>query len=240
MKLSIIYEDDDYIIINKPSGVLSIPDRHNAELPSVTKVLRDKYASIFIVHRIDKETSGCICFAKNEEAHKYASMLFEKRLIEKKYLGIVHGSFDQASGIIEDAIMEHPVIKGKMIINQKQGKPSTTVYETIANYGTYSLVSFHILTGRTHQIRIHSANLGHPIVCDALYGLTNPVYISSLKKKYKMSKDILEETPILNRLALHAFSLKFTTAKGKQIVAEAPLSKDMDAMLKQCNKWLKQ
>jgi 23S rRNA pseudouridine1911/1915/1917 synthase len=83
MKLSIIYEDDDYIIINKPSGVLSIPDRHNAELPSVTKVLRDKYASIFIVHRIDKETSGCICFAKNEEAHKYASMLFEKRLIEK-------------------------------------------------------------------------------------------------------------------------------------------------------------
>ena len=88
--------------------------------------------------------------------------------------------------------------------------------------------------------RLHSANLGHPIVCDALYGLTNPVYISSLKKKYKMSKDILEETPILNRLALHAFSLKFTTAKGKQIVAEAPLSKDMDAMLKQCNKWLKQ
>ena len=240
MKLSIIYEDDDYIIINKPSGVLSIPDRHNAELPSVTKELRDKFGSIFIVHRIDKETSGCICFAKNEEAHKYASMLFEKRLIEKKYLGIVHGSFDHPNGIIEDAIMEHPVIKGKMIINQKQGKPSTTVYETIANYGTYSLVSFNILTGRTHQIRLHSANLGHPIVCDALYGLTNPVYISSLKKKYKMSKDILEETPILNRLALHAFSLTFSTASGKQIAAEAPLSKDMDAMLKQCSKWLKQ
>lgn len=239
MKLEIIFEDEDYVVVNKPSGVLSIADRHNTELVSIAKLLRERYDTIFTVHRIDKETSGCICFAKNEEAHKYLSMQFEKRSIEKVYLGIVHGSFDQSSGVIEDAIMEHPVIKGKMIINQKQGKPSTTMYQTIENFGTYSLVEFKILTGRTHQIRLHSANLGHPIVCDALYGLTNPVFISSLKKKYNLSKDELEEKPILNRLALHAYKLKFNNEKGQSIEVEAPLSKDMNAMLKQCRKWLK-
>lgn len=239
MKLEIIYEDEEYVIVSKPSGILSIADRHNAELISVARLLRDRYGNILIVHRIDKETSGCICFAKTEQAHKYLSMQFEKRNIEKTYLGIIHGSFDKKDGVIEDAIMEHPVIKGKMIINQKQGKPSSTAYHTLESFGTYSLVEFKILTGRTHQIRLHSANLGHPIVCDALYGLTNPVFISSLKKKYSLSKDELEERPVLSRLALHAHKLKFKTEGGTEIEAVAPLTKDMNAMLNQCRKWLK-
>lgn len=239
MKLEIIYEDEDYVVVNKPSGVLSIPDRHNVEFISIAGLLRERYPNIFIVHRIDKETSGCICFAKNEKAHKFLSLLFEKRSIEKYYLGIIHGSFEQKSGVIKDAIMEHPVIKGKMIINQKQGKPSVTEFETLESFGAYSLVSFKILTGRTHQIRLHCANLGHPIVCDSLYGLTNPVFISSLKKKYNLSKDELEEKPILSRMALHAHRLVFKTENGATIEVEAPMTKDMNAMLKQCRKWLK-
>ncbi len=239
MKLEIIYEDEDYVIVNKPSGVLSIADRHNEELISIAKLLRQKFENILIVHRIDKETSGCICFAKNEQAHRYLSMQFENRKVDKIYLGIIHGTFDEKDGSIEDAMMEHPVIKGKMIINQKQGKPSTTLYKTLEAFGTYSLVEYKILTGRTHQIRLHSANRGHPIVCDGVYGLTNPVFISSLKKKYSLSKDELEEKPILNRLALHAYKLKFTSEGGKQIEAIAPLNRDMNAMLSQCRKWLK-
>lgn len=239
MKLEILFEDDQYIVVNKPSGVLSIADRHNEELISVAKILTQKYGKIFIVHRIDKETSGCLCFAKTESAHRHLSILFESRKIEKIYLGIIHGAFDEKSGVIEDAIMEHPVIKGKMIVNQKQGKPSVTEYNTLESFGMYSLVEYKILTGRTHQIRLHSANLGHPIVCDALYGLTNPVFISSLKKRYNLSKDELEERPILNRLALHAYKLKFTDENGKEISIEAPMSKDMNAMLKQCRRWLK-
>ncbi len=238
MKLEILFEDEEYIVVNKPSGVLSIADRHNEELVSVIKLLRDKYENILVVHRIDKETSGCICFAKTERAHKYLSGLFESRTIEKVYLGIIHGSFDNNTGVMEDAIMEHPTVKGKMIINQKQGKPSITLYNTLESFGTYSLVEYRILTGRTHQIRLHSANAGHPIVCDSLYGLTNPVYISSLKKKYHLSKDELEEKPILSRLALHAYKLKFENESGKEIEVEAPLPRDMNAMLKQCKKWL--
>lgn len=239
MKLEILYEDEEYVVVNKPSGVLSIADRHNAELVSVAGALRGKYENILITHRIDKETSGCICFAKTEQAHRHLSKLFENRHIEKVYLGIIHGGFDNQNGVMQDAIMEHPTVKGKMIINQKQGKPSVTMYDTLESFGTYSLVEYKILTGRTHQIRLHSANAGHPIVCDSLYGLTNPVFISSLKKKYHLSKDELEEKPILSRLALHAFKLKFKAESGKDIEIEAPLPKDMNAMLKQCRKWLK-
>jgi 23S rRNA pseudouridine1911/1915/1917 synthase len=92
-------------------------------------------------------------------------------------------ALSKKSGVIKDAIMEHPVIKGKMIINQKQGKPSVTEFETLESFGTYSLVSFKILTGRTHQIRLHCANLGHPIVCDSLYGLTKSGVYFVFEKK---------------------------------------------------------
>ncbi len=238
MTLDIIYEDAEFVIVNKPSGILSIADRHNSSLPSIHKALRDRYDPIFIVHRIDRETSGCICFAKTEAAHKYLSMQFEKRTVDKTYLGIVHGTFSKPEGLIEDAIMEHPYIKGKMIVNQKQGKPSVTAYHTVESFGRYSLVSFTILTGRTHQIRLHCANLGHPIVCDALYGLTDPVFISSLKRQYALSKNEMEERPILQRLALHAHRLRFTAEGGGVVDVTAPLTKDMNAMLNQCRKWL--
>jgi 23S rRNA pseudouridine955/2504/2580 synthase/23S rRNA pseudouridine1911/1915/1917 synthase len=135
--------------------------------------------------------------------------------------------------------MEHPVIKGKMIIHQKQGKPSITKFEVMESFGLYTFVKFDILTGRTHQIRVHMQNYGHPIVCDEVYGKVDPVFISQLKKKFKLSKEEEEEKPILQRLALHAFRLCFTDAAGKAIDVEAPLPRDMNAMLKQCLKWMK-
>lgn len=238
-KLEILYEDDHYIIVNKPSGMLSIPDRHNANIPSVTGILRSMYPSIFIIHRLDRDTSGIICFAKDEETHRYTSQLFEHREVKKNYVGIVHGAMIDESGTIEDAIMEHPYIKGKMLIHQKQGKPSITKYDVLESFGLYSFVKFDILTGRTHQIRVHMQNHGHPIVCDTMYGTPDPVFISQLKKRFKLSKDEEEEKPILSRLALHAFRLNFIGVDGKEIDIEAPLPKDMNAMLNQCRKWLK-
>ena len=86
MKLDILYEDEHYIIVNKPSGLLSIPDRHNAAIPSVTGLLRSMYPSIFIIHRLDKDTSGILCFAKDEETHRYTSQLFEHRQVKKNYI----------------------------------------------------------------------------------------------------------------------------------------------------------
>lgn len=240
MQPELLYEDEHYLVINKPSGLLSIPDRHNPAIPSATGWLRHRYPSVFIIHRLDKETSGILCFAKDEETHRYTSQLFEHREVDKQYSGIVYGVPEQESGLIEAPIMEHPVIKGKMIIHQKQGKPSQTRYRVVETFGLFSFVQFEILTGRTHQIRIHMANMGHPIVCDPLYGNEAPVFLSQLKKNFKLSKTEEEERPILHRLALHAARLNFQTAANTMIDIEAPLPKDMNAFLNQCRKWLKQ
>ncbi|MEO7765980.1 MAG: RNA pseudouridine synthase, partial [Ferruginibacter sp.] len=131
--------------------------------------------------------------------------------------------------------MEHPIFKGQMVINKK-GKPSLTDYEVIEELGKYSLVKFQIHTGRTHQIRIHSKNIGHPIVCDPLYGDGKPVLLSSIKKKYKLSRHDEEERPMLNRVALHSYRLKFKDEEGQDFDLEAELPKDIRALIQQLKK----
>ena len=235
---TIEFENDDFIAINKEPGILTIPDRHDDTQLSLYKMLNQKYGKIFIVHRLDRDTSGLILFAKNEATHKYLSQLFEKRNIEKKYLGIVRGSMPEKEGSINQPIMEHPVKKGMMVINKK-GKPSLTNYQVVEDYGIYSLVEFEIQSGRTHQIRLHAKTIGHPIICDEMYGDGKPVFLSSFKKKYKLSQNELEERPIINRLGLHSFSLNFKDSNGKEFFLEAPLPKDMKALLQQLKKNLK-
>lgn len=234
-EFSIIFENDDFVAINKEAGMLTIPDRHDDTQLSLYKILNHKYGKIFIVHRLDRDTSGLILFAKNEMTHKYLSQLFEQRNIEKKYLGIVRGSMPDKTGFINEPIGEHPTKKGVMTITKK-GKPSLTNYEVLEDYGIYSLVQFDIQSGRTHQIRLHTKSIGHPIICDAVYGDGKPVLLSSFKKKYKLSQHDLEERPIINRLALHSNSLRFKDTNRKDFEIEAPIPKDMKALLQQLKK----
>lgn len=234
-KPDIIFENDDFVAINKPAGLLSIPDREGKEF-SLKNWLKDKYGSIFTVHRLDRDTSGVIIFAKNETTHKYLSKIFEERDVEKIYNGLVQGSLPEKKGQIDAPIMEHPVKLGSMVINKK-GKASLTDYEVLEELGLYSLVQFRIHTGRTHQIRVHMQSLGHPIVCDELYGDARPVFVSSLKRNFNLSKTAEEERPILSRLALHSQLLHFKDEKGEYHTLEAPLPKDMRALMQQLRKW---
>lgn len=237
MKLDIIIENEDFVAINKPSGLLSIPDRAQTSV-SLKDILKEKYGNIYTVHRLDKDTSGIIVFAKNEPAHKYLSDTFSGRSVNKFYYGIVYGSPPEDNGMINEAIAEHPAKKGKMMVNKK-GKPSLTSWEKIESFGRFSLLKFQIFTGRTHQIRVHAEHAGFPIVCDLLYGDGKPVYLSSFKKKFNLGKNEFEERPLLNRLALHASSLEFEYAGGKQYTLEVPLPKDFQAFLNQCRKHLR-
>lgn len=236
MKLKewIIAENEDYIALNKPSGLLSIPDREGKET-SLKKQLQEAYGNIFTVHRLDKDTSGLIIFAKTEEAHKHLSRQFEERQTLKIYQGLVTGSLPASEGLIDAPIAEHPVQAGVMVINRK-GKPAQTEYTLLADHGLYSLVQFRIFTGRTHQIRIHMKNLGNPIVCDPVYGDGKPVLISSFRRKFKLSKNEEAERPILGRLALHSFQLGFTDQHGQEVLLEATLPKDIRATLQQLEK----
>ena len=234
-KLEIIFENENLVAVNKPAGLLTIPDRHDEMLSSLYKTLQQQYEKIFIVHRLDRETSGIILFAKDEATHKYLSQLFEQRNVEKYYLAIIQGALQNKKGIIEEPVMEHPVKKGMMIVHAK-GKPSVTEYEVQEEYGIYSLVKFQIHTGRTHQIRAHMKHLGHPVACDDVYGDPKPILLSSFKKKFKLSQHDEEERPMLNRLALHSYQLKFKGQDNKDYDLKAEMPKDMRALLQQLKK----
>jgi 23S rRNA pseudouridine1911/1915/1917 synthase len=237
MNIETLYEDDDLIIVNKPAGLLVVPDRFDAQLSSLNKLMELKIGQkIWVVHRLDRDTSGVICFAKNEQAHRYLSILFQERDVNKFYAGLVIGNVVPDQGRIEGYITEHPAGNGRMMV-AKKGKLAVTDYKVAEQWPLYALMQFQIHTGRTHQIRVHMRSIGHPLVCDEVYGDGKPFMLSAIKRKYRMSEKDEVEKPLLNRMALHAYRLEFQKEDGTLIEAEAPLPRDMAACVKQLNKW---
>lgn len=233
----IVFQNDDLVAINKPAGLLTIPDREGKDI-SLKALLKEKFGAVYTVHRLDRDTSGMVVFALTEAMHKHLSLQFEGRETTKIYNGLVIGKPAETEGVINEPIAEHPNKKGMMVVWRK-GKESITEYKVIESYRLFSWMEFRILTGRTHQIRVHMKHLGHPVVCDALYGDGKPVFISGLKSKYNLSKTDDEERPILARLALHSAQLCFKGMEGEAFDLQAPLPKDLRATLNQLGKQMK-
>jgi 23S rRNA pseudouridine955/2504/2580 synthase/23S rRNA pseudouridine1911/1915/1917 synthase len=231
---SIIFEDESFLAVDKQAGLLSIPDRAQSE-KSLKDMLLDKYRTIFTVHRLDKDTSGLMLFAKNEATHKYLSGLFEERKIQKYYLGIVLGAPTENTGMIDAPISEHHSLKGTMTVH-RNGRPSQTGYEVLERYDRYSLVAFQLHTGRTHQIRVHCKHWGYPLACDSIYGDGKPIFLSQIKKKFKLSQSELEEKPMLGRLALHSYRLNFADQNGRRFELETAIPKEFRAIFNQIKK----
>ncbi|MEM6316432.1 MAG: RluA family pseudouridine synthase [Bacteroidota bacterium] len=236
-KIAILHEDEDLVIINKPARFLSIPDRFDETKPNVLGYLNRQHGKVFTVHRLDKETSGILCFAKNELAHKALSQQFQERTVEKIYYALVDGILQPTSGSISFGIAPHPNRPGKMMVSAK-GKKSLTTYQLVEQFRNYALVEANIKTGRTHQIRVHFEAIGHPLTIDAMYGNRSEFLLSSLKlKKYRPSKGH-EERPLMSRTTLHAFRLELDQpTTQKRLIIEAPLPKDFAAVVKQLQKW---
>lgn len=264
MKFQVIEDNPHFVAIHKPSGMLSVPDRVQST-PSLKDFLLEKYSSIFTVHRLDRETSGLILFAKNELAHRYLSMQFENRQTVKIYNGLVHGNPIYDQQFIDQPIAEHSSGNGLMIVH-KRGKSAQTAYEVLERFSSFSWLRFRIFTGRTHQIRVHMKQAGHPLVADAFYGDGKPFFLSSIKKKFNLGKLVESERPLIGRLALHAQSLSFPWPVNNELTEawidkqlpdhsdhpgfeqpwtipdnwktiEAPLPKDLHAGLQQLKKW---
>jgi 23S rRNA pseudouridine955/2504/2580 synthase/23S rRNA pseudouridine1911/1915/1917 synthase len=233
--LQVLSETDEWVVVNKPSGLLTIPDRHNENLPSLHRILQTMYPGILVVHRIDRDTSGLVIFAKTPAAHALLCKQFEDRQVEKWYLAFLHGTPQEMEGSISAPMREHPAKNGTMVVHAK-GREAISLYEVKQSFGKFSLVAFKILTGRTHQIRVHAKHIGHPVVCDPLYGNGLPIFLSQIKKKVHLSKAQEQETPLLGRLGLHAWQLHVTDAAGEMQSLEAPLPKDLKALYNQLAK----
>lgn len=233
---SIIFENNDFIIINKESGISVIPERWADAFNIKEELERDLKQTVYTVHRIDKVTSGIVIFAKTQEMHTYLNGLFENKTIHKNYLALVEGYFGY-----DDFKADYPLSEGKKgrMVVEKKGKESITLFKLKERFKDYTLIEASPLTGRTHQIRVHLSFMGTPVLCDHLYGSTQELFLSSLKKKnFKLGRGKVE-TPLIARTALHAYELSFEDPSGKEWNFQAALPKDFKATLNQLRKYNK-
>ena len=213
--LALLFEDADLLVVNKPAGLVVHPGAGNQKHTLVNALLHHcaHLSGIGgkerpgIVHRLDKETSGCMVVAKNDAAHHELSRQFAEREIMKIYLALVAGSLGRNRGTIEGAIARHPVHRKKMAVHEKRGRAARTDYHVLQSGGGMSLVECTLHTGRTHQIRVHFHHLGHPVLGDSLYGRNRQI-----------------PAP---RLMLHSWKLGFSHPRtGERMLFEAPIPND--------------
>ena len=232
-KLDIIYRDDDIIAVNKVAGMLSIPDRYDRKKDNVQKILEKKYSKIFTIQLIDRETSGIILFAFNKQSHASICQSLEAREATKTYWAL-SSCPDHDRGIISAPISESKSKKKKQIIHE-HGKFAETHYKVLEKFGPYALLELSLITGRTHQIRVHLQHLNAPLMVDSMYGLTEAFYLSDIKRlKKRKQKD---EKPLIKRTSLHARTISFIHPRtSTPIELKAPLPKDFKASINQLRK----
>lgn len=203
------------------------------DLKNLRSLLQKEYGEVFVVHRIDKGTSGIMVFGRNEDAHRHLSLQFENRTVEKSYTAIVNGSFNQTSGSIDTLIAKDDSKKGRMKAVKVRGKSALSHYEVEEQFFNFAKVKVRIETGRTHQVRVHMAYIGHALVGDPLYGGQELLTIGDLKRRIAGTS----ERPLISRPALHAASISFEGLDGKKMTFKCVAPKDIRATLNQLRKW---
>ena len=229
---NVIFENDKIIAVNKISGISVGGDRWDESRERLDKLIQSdlNVSRIFTVHRIDRETSGLVVFAKDGETHRSLSVAFERRQIAKRYIVIVHGRPSWKETVCDLALVPNGNKRHMTIIDKYRGKESLTHFTCLTNAGNYSVLEARPETGRIHQVRVHAAAIGHPVVCDSLYGKETPVKLSSFKRGWR--GDPKEERPLLARLGLHALELTLPDTR----VLTAPLARDMASLVSQLEK----
>lgn len=226
----IIFEDEDLLVINKKSGVLSIPDRFNRFAPNIYNILNKHYGQIFIVHRLDRDTSGAMMFAKNAETHRQLNLDFENNNIRRIYHTIVDGVVYQDDFEIDIPLRASKKHLGTTIPSAK-GKPSLTLVKVLERFRNQTLLECELKTGRHHQIRVHLQAIGHPLLVDELYGKNSFFLLSYIKPRVNLKKGT-EELPIISRLTMHSYYIEFTHPKTNQrLPFHADYQKDFAATL---------
>lgn len=240
MEISVVYENKDFLVINKPSGLLTHPVNRQDKSESVVGWLLSKHPEVAnvtdkygeslgewadlrpgIVHRLDRETSGLMLIAKTQPAFDYLKKLFAERKIKKTYIALVHGKLKNQNGTIESPLGKIGAKQTTRTYGRRRlaEKSTVTKYKVVGELNGFTLLEASPLTGRTHQIRVHLKSIGHPIVCDPLYA----------GKRTVCPKE-------LDRMFLHASKLSFVSPTGEAIAVETDLPPELDSFLNKLQK----
>lgn len=238
--IAVLYEDDDMLVLNKQANLIVHPARgykngtlvnglvyHFQQLSGGTDDRRPG-----IVHRLDRNTTGCLVVAKTDTAHWKLSRQFAERTTKKTYIALAHGVPELTADCINKPLGVNPVAREKYAVRHDEGKEAITFYEVLEAFQGFSLIKLNLKTGRTHQIRVHLSYIKHPIVADDMYGgkIVYPWQIEN--------RTAAPEEPAMARCALHAWRLEFNhPTTGQRMEFEAPLPDDMQNFLDALRKW---
>ena len=237
LPLTILHEDADLVVLDKPAGLVVHPGagvRHG----TLVHALLHRYPEIAavggatrpgIVHRLDKETSGLLIVARSARAHRALVEAIRAREVKRTYTALVWGDPRQASGVIETSFGRHPKDRKRMAVVTRGGKPARTRWRVAERFGVASRLEVGLDTGRTHQIRVHLAHLGHPVVGDPVYGGRGKKLLSLRESERRLAVEVLQYLP---RQGLHASALELAhPATGVRLVFESPLPEDLERAL---------
>ena len=222
--LDVLYEDEDFVAIDKPAGMV-VHAGAGVHAGTLVNALLHRFAALSavggalrpgIVHRLDRYTSGVLLVARNDAAHRNLAAQFSARQVEKTYLALVHGSVARESGRIERPIARDPVHRTRMTSRLAQGRAAWSEYRVLRRFKRFTLLEVKIGTGRTHQIRVHLSSIGHPVVGDKLYG----------------APEVVPGTEPLGRYFLHAHRIRFRKpADGEEMQITSPLPPELEGWM---------
>lgn len=217
--MDILHEDSSLLIVNKPAGISVLPEGWEAGAPHLLQQLEGEFGRLWVVHRLDKTTSGVLAFARSAEAHRSLNLQFERRESQKTYHALAAGNPRWEEHTAKHLLRVNVGHKHRTMVDHKNGKPSETAFKVLKRYKTASLIEARPKTGRTHQIRVHLYALGHPILADVLY--SGPAI------------------PLISRPALHALALRLQHPEtGEWLDIQAPYPEDFRHALEQLEKSL--
>ncbi len=222
--LDILYEDEDVLVVNKPKGMVVHPSAGHCSGTLVNAVMHHCKGSLSgingeirpgIVHRIDRDTTGSLIVCKNDESHLFIAEQMKEHSVNRRYRGIVCGTVKEEEGVIRAPIGRHPTERKKMAVNEKNGKTAITHYKVLERLRSHTYMEFRLETGRTHQIRVHMASIGHPLLGDPLY--------SNGKNPYRLQGQ-----------TLHAMTIGFLHPRSRACLEiSAPLPEYFESLLRE-------
>jgi RluA family pseudouridine synthase len=233
---AILHEDEAILAVDKPSGVAVIPEAWRRDTPCLARSLEGQWGRLWVVHRIDRDTSGVVVFARSAEAHRCLNDQFAEHRVRKVYHLLARGVPTWEETVIDAPLRPDGDARHRTVLDRGGGKAAETSFRVLERFASHALLEACPRTGRTHQIRVHAALSGHPIVADPLYGDGEALLLSSFKRPWK--GDPGAEHPLLDRTALHAVSLEILhPSTGERLEITSPRPRDLEVALTQLSRY---